>query len=121
MLLCHPSIHCSMGSAPVGVQCPLTSSLGEFPGYWDWLWLSPASVGVHRLSLDLLPYLGFFHSLSFTCHWISFVYFSPWRYLHPATNPPPSPGIGIGTGSQRTLRRSFMSFMSYMPFMLYIP
>ena len=23
-----------MGSAPVGVQCPLTSSLGEFPGYW---------------------------------------------------------------------------------------
>src|SRR6218665_3535217 len=23
-----------MGSAPVGVQCPLTSSLGEFLGYW---------------------------------------------------------------------------------------
>src|SRR6218665_2880777 len=34
----HPSIHCSMGSAPVGAQCPLTSSLGEFLGYWDWLW-----------------------------------------------------------------------------------
>jgi len=34
----HPSIHCSMGSAPVGVQCPLTSLLDEFPGYWDWLW-----------------------------------------------------------------------------------
>jgi len=30
-----PSIHCSMGSTPVGVQCPLTSSLGEFLGYWD--------------------------------------------------------------------------------------
>ena len=30
----HPSIHCSMGSAPVGAQCPLTSSLGEFLGYW---------------------------------------------------------------------------------------
>src|SRR6218665_2875479 len=29
-LLVHPSIHCSMGSAPVGVQCPLTPSLGEF-------------------------------------------------------------------------------------------
>src|SRR6218665_2217710 len=29
-----PSIHLSMGSAPVGVQCPLTSSLGEFLGYW---------------------------------------------------------------------------------------
>src|SRR6218665_3424182 len=34
-----PSIHLSMGSAPVGVQCPLTSSLGEFLGYWAaWLW-----------------------------------------------------------------------------------
>src|SRR6218665_3538098 len=29
----HPSIHCSMGPAPVGVQYPLTSLLGEFPGY----------------------------------------------------------------------------------------
>jgi len=29
----HPSIHRSMGTAPVGAQCPLTSSLGEFPGY----------------------------------------------------------------------------------------
>src|SRR6218665_3830740 len=28
------SIHRSMGSAPVGAQCPLTSSLGEFLGYW---------------------------------------------------------------------------------------
>src|SRR6218665_1670642 len=23
---------------PVGVQCPIFSSLGEFPSYWDWLW-----------------------------------------------------------------------------------
>src|SRR6218665_1396230 len=30
----HPSIHCSMGSTPVGVQCPLISSLGEFQSYW---------------------------------------------------------------------------------------
>src|SRR6218665_3982888 len=22
---------------PVGVQCPISSSLGEFPSYWDWL------------------------------------------------------------------------------------
>jgi len=28
------SIHWFMGSAPIGVQCPLTSSLGEFLGYW---------------------------------------------------------------------------------------
>src|SRR6218665_643232 len=27
-----------MGSVPVGVQCPLASSLVEFLGYWDWLW-----------------------------------------------------------------------------------
>src|SRR6218665_2238054 len=48
-MLCFPSIHCSMGSTPVGVQCPLTSSLGEFPGYWDWLWypgLSPVLVSI---------------------------------------------------------------------------
>src|SRR6218665_2962353 len=35
----HPFIHRSMGSAPVGVQCPLTSSLGEFLGYWACLTL----------------------------------------------------------------------------------
>ena len=38
-----------MGSAPVGAQYPLTSSLGEFLGYWDWLWypgLSPVLVSI---------------------------------------------------------------------------
>src|SRR6218665_1285040 len=42
----YPSIHCSMGSAPVGAQCPLTSSL-YVSFYWDWLWyhgLSPVLV-----------------------------------------------------------------------------
>src|SRR6218665_3256155 len=29
----YPSIHCSMGSAPVVVQCLPTSSLGEFLGF----------------------------------------------------------------------------------------
>src|SRR6218665_3461918 len=28
----------SLGPDPVGVHCPLTSSLGEFPGYWESLW-----------------------------------------------------------------------------------
>src|SRR6218665_2668157 len=43
-----------MGSAPLGVQCPLTSSLGEFLGYW-------AGSGIlgYRLSLRR-PYLGVF-------------------------------------------------------------
>src|SRR6218665_292318 len=47
---------------PVGVQCPISSSLGEFPSYWDWLWcpgLSPVGlIGVHRPSLRF-PYLVF--------------------------------------------------------------
>ena len=34
---------------PVGVQCPISSSLGEFPSYWDWLWcpgLSPVLMSI---------------------------------------------------------------------------
>src|SRR6218665_2358925 len=63
-----------MGSTPIGVQCPLTSSLGEFLGYWLTLVsCSTARIGVHRLSIRL-SYLSVFHSLFFTCHWISFVF-----------------------------------------------
>src|SRR6218665_2003138 len=91
------SIHCSMGSAPVGAQCLFTFSLGEFLGYRDWLWyqLSPAcwcpsplpSPSISRCFLfTLLPLL-----------WISFVYFLRWRYLHPTTNPPPYSRLGTGT------------------------
>ena len=70
--------------------------------YWAF---ASAHGGGHRLSLRH-PYLGVFHQLIFTCHWISFVYFSRWRYLHPATNPPSPPGLETGIGPQRTLRRS---------------
>src|SRR6218665_2395065 len=50
----------SMGSAPVGVQCPLTSSLGEFLGYWaDSGILGYYPCWCPRLSLRL-PYLGVF-------------------------------------------------------------
>src|SRR6218665_592495 len=70
-----PSIHRSMGSAPVGVQCPLTSSLGEFPDYQDWLWypgLSPVSVSI---ALSFAFHISvLFHPLFVTCHWISFVF-----------------------------------------------
>src|SRR6218665_655954 len=59
---------------PVGVQCPIASSLGEFPSYWDWLWcpgLSPVSVSI-ALSFA-------FHTWCFPfaliCHWISIVFF----------------------------------------------
>ena len=58
-----PSIHCSMGSVPVGAQCPFTSLLGEFLGYWDWLWypgLSPVLVSI------ALPFA--FHISVFSIH-----------------------------------------------------
>src|SRR6218665_2273276 len=58
---------------PVGVQCPISSSLGEFPSYWDWLWcpvLSPVLVSM------VLPFA--FHTWCFPfaliCHWISSVF-----------------------------------------------
>src|SRR6218665_1627150 len=57
---------------PVGVQCPISSSLGEFPSYWDWLWcpgLSPVLVSIAHLFA--------FHTSCFPfaliCHWISIV------------------------------------------------
>src|SRR6218665_1396948 len=58
---------------PVGVQCPISSSLDEFPSYWDWLWcpgLSPVSVSI------ALPFA--FHTWCFpfalVYHWISIVF-----------------------------------------------
>ena len=51
----HPSTHCSMGSAPVGVQCPFTSSLGEFPGYWDWFWYPGLSPLLVSIAFPVLP------------------------------------------------------------------
>src|SRR6218665_882613 len=58
-----------MGSAPVGAQCPLTSSLGEFLGYWDWLWypgLSPMLVPSPSLYLPFAFHISVFsiHSSS---------------------------------------------------------
>src|SRR6218665_33592 len=55
-----------MGSAPVGAQCPLTSSLGEFLGYRDWFWypgLSPVLVCI------ALPFA--FHISMFSIHYSS--------------------------------------------------
>ena len=61
----------------------------------------------------------FFHSLFFTCHWISFVCFSLWGYFHPTTNSPPLPGLGTGTGSQLTLRRSYIIKLNYYIYVIY--
>src|SRR6218665_3559320 len=80
------SIYPSMGSALVGVQCPFTSSLGEFLGHWGLVSWAFARVGVHRLSL-CLPYLAVF---PFTLHLpLSFIRVSSLRptYLHPFSRP----------------------------------
>src|SRR6218665_2507101 len=54
----------------VGVQCPISSSLGEFSSYWDWLWcpgLSPVLVSIALLFA--------FHNWCFPfAHWISIVF-----------------------------------------------
>src|SRR6218665_4023851 len=75
----YPFIHCSMpesmGSAPVGVPCPLTSSLGEFPGYWDWLWYPGLSPVLVSIAFPFAFHISVSHSLFFLCHWISFVCF----------------------------------------------
>src|SRR6218665_3829493 len=46
---------------PVGVQCPNSSSPGEFPGYWDCLWGPGPYWG--QSPFPSLSILGVFHSL----------------------------------------------------------
>src|SRR6218665_3930259 len=82
-------------------MCPmaLTSSLGEFLGYRDWLWytgLSPVFVSIALPFAFHIPVFSI-HSSSPAYHWISFVYFLRWRYLRPTTNPPPYSRLGTGT------------------------
>jgi len=89
----HPSFH---GLSAHRCQYPLTSTLGEFLGYRDWLWYPGLSPVLVSITLPL-PYLGVFYSLFFPCHWISFVYFLRWWYLHHTTNPPPYSTLGTGT------------------------
>src|SRR6218665_1564956 len=58
---------------PVGVQCPISSSLGEFPSYWDWLWCPGLSFVLVSIALPFA-----FHTWCFPfaliCHWISIVF-----------------------------------------------
>src|SRR6218665_3223344 len=59
---------------PVGVQCPISSSLGEFPSYRDWLWCPGLSSVLVSIALPFA-----FHTWCFPfvliCHWISIVFF----------------------------------------------
>src|SRR6218665_3383992 len=88
-----------MGSAPVGVQCPVTSSPGEFLGYWAgsgeysfyyYIKVSRQTATNNKINKIWYPGLPpvlvsiafpfavhisvFFHSLFSTCHWISFLF-----------------------------------------------
>src|SRR6218665_3962113 len=59
---------------PVGVQCPISSSLGEFPcSYWNWPWcpgLSPVLVSI------VLPFAfqTWCFPFALICHWISILF-----------------------------------------------
>src|SRR6218665_3350813 len=58
-------------STPVGVQCPISSSLAEFLSYWVWLWC-PAwafaflSTSILDVIHSLLSAIGFQSCLYFT-------------------------------------------------------
>src|SRR6218665_3171955 len=102
-----------MGSVPVDVQCLFTSSLGEFLGYWDWLWypgLPPVLVSM------TFPFafhiLVFFHSLFFLCHCISFVILLYGRRIctH-STDPSLSPFLGEFPGLVLALVPDVHSFI----------
>src|SRR6218665_837374 len=116
------SIHRSMGSAPVGAQCPFASSLGECLGYRDWLWypgLLPVLVSIalpfaFHISMFSIhsssPAIGFHSSIFFFFFFLFFfIHFSSpaigfhssiflrWVYLHPTSNPPFYSRLGTGT------------------------
>src|SRR6218665_3855713 len=57
---------------PVGVQCPISSSLGEFPSYCDWLWCPGLSFVLVSIALPFA-----FQTCCFpfaVCHWISIMF-----------------------------------------------
>src|SRR6218665_3231557 len=58
---------------PVGVQCPISSSLGEFSSYWDWLWCPGLSPVLVSIALPFAFHIWCF-PFAFICHWISIVF-----------------------------------------------
>jgi len=90
----YPSIHFSMGSASIVAQCPLISSLGEFLGYWDWLWypgLLPVLVSI------ALPFA--FHISVFSIHSSSSIGFHSSIFHGGGICTPPPPYSRLGTGT----------------------
>src|SRR6218665_3133638 len=61
---------------PVGVQCTISSSLGEFPSYRDWLWCPARDFARNAMVSIALPLAFHTWCLPFAliCHWISIVF-----------------------------------------------
>src|SRR6218665_1629512 len=57
----------------VGVQCPISSSLGEFPSYWDWLWCPGLSPVLGSIALPF-PFHTWCFPFALIRHWISIVF-----------------------------------------------
>src|SRR6218665_627565 len=58
---------------PVGVQCPISTSLSEFPSYWDWLWCPELSAVLVSIAL-LFAFHTWCFPFALICHWISIVF-----------------------------------------------
>src|SRR6218665_2399544 len=86
---------------PVGVQCPISSSLGEFPSYWDWLWCPGLSPVLVSIALPFAFHTWYF-PLALICHWISIVFLLYGRRIAThSVDPSPThflgefPGLGL--------------------------
>src|SRR6218665_2666289 len=58
---------------PVGLQCPISSSLCEFPSYWDWLWCPGFSPVLVSIALPF-AFRTWCFPFALICHWISIVF-----------------------------------------------
>src|SRR6218665_3942833 len=83
-----------MGSAPVGAQCLLTSSLGEFLGSKNWLWYPGLSPLLASIALPFAFHISVFsiHSSSPAIRLFFMVVVSA-----PHHHPPPYSRLGTGT------------------------
>src|SRR6218665_1677659 len=79
----HPSIHRSTSSAPVGAQCPLTSSLVGFPDYRDWLWYPGLSPVLVSIALPFAFHIWVFSSPAIGFH--SSIFYGGGIYTQPPT------------------------------------
>src|SRR6218665_3391144 len=65
----------ALDTQPVGVQCSLTSSLGEFPGYWDWFRYPGLPFVLMSIAFSSFTFhISEFFNPLFTCHWIALVF-----------------------------------------------